>query len=137
MDKKKSTVLQAKALDSYKYGDKTYYPYGILFKNKDVGQFPSHTKEQTYFTPGIEVEYLIEKNKKEPKKSKIKPFTEEKKSTFTALGIDEYIDRKMADAVAFSASYAKDICIAHSNEKFEDAANEIYSWQLDKFKELK
>ena len=141
MEKKKSLVLQAKFLEEWKAKDgTTLYNHGVAFKNKDAGIFYCKTKEQDYFVEGHEVEYEIEKNDKEPKKSKIKPITAEKKEStagkYQGLDIKDYIERKKVDAISFSASYAKDVAIADSTKDFTAIANLVLDWQLDKLNNL-
>src|SRR5690606_27646757 len=80
---KEAMVLQAKFLEEYKHDDKTFYVYGIAFKNKDVGLYYSPTKEQEYFMEGHTVKYQYVKNEAEPKKSKIKPVVVKTANTST------------------------------------------------------
>jgi|GEM_PF-5010728 len=142
--KKKGAVLQAKFLEEWTSKDKkTYYIFGIGIKqgtkpeDSDVGKYYSPIEEQTYFKVGEEVEYMYKKNDKEPKDSRIKPFAEEKKNNpYSGLSVEEYIERKKIDAISFSASYAKDIFIAHPDKSLTQEAEKILRWQLDKLNEL-
>jgi len=139
MEKNKSLVIQAKPIEKWDTDDgKTFYIYGIAFKDGNAGRYYSPTKEQDYFQIGHEAEYQIEKNEKEPKKSKIKPITAEKKSTnsYEKLGIEEYIARKKVDTIAYSARYATDIYIAHPTKKLVEECEKVLAWQLDKLNEL-
>lgn len=153
MEQKKSVVLNVQPLEEYVYQNKTYYPFGIGFKNGDKGTFYSTTKEQTYFIEAHEVVYLYEANAKEPKKSKIKMVdtktaqtttqannvTEQAKNTLKTGykdDIDKYIAFKKIDAVSFSASYAKDIVVAN-NKPFAETADEILKWTLEQFDKIK
>lgn len=148
METKKSLVIQAKYLEEFVKDDKTWYVHGVAFKNKDTGLFYTNTKEQEYFVEGHEVEYSIEKNEKEPKKSKIKvavvkSATVQKESPEKAKNglkyddIDKYVMFKKADAISFSASYAKDLIVAGDKRKFDEIASEILMWQLEKLQMIK
>ena len=149
-EKKKSVVIQAKFIESFEYNGKTYYSHGVAFKNKDVGIYNCLKEEQEDFMEGIEVEYTIEKNEKEPKKSKIRPVKEQAaKTTDQVKGIEnkakneaklddieKYIKLKQIDDVSFSASYAKDIVVAN-NKPFAETADEILKWTLEQFNKIK
>ena len=150
MDKKKGLVIQAKFIEPYKpEPDKVFYVFGVRIKIKEDGKFIvdsglyySPTKDQTYFTEGHDVEYTIDKNKKEPRKSKIKPYKEPKKSSggsYDKMTIEEYTERKIADTPAFTASYVSKLMTGHTSEdiikNFEKIADKIYSWQISKLKE--
>ena len=149
-EKKKSVVIQAKFIESFEYNGKTYYSHGVAFKNKDVGIYNCLKEEQEDFMEGIEVEYTIEKNEKEPKKSKIRPVKEQAaKTTDQVKGIEnkakneaklddieKYIKLKKIDAVSFSASYAKDIVVAN-NKPFAETADEVLKWTLEQFDKIK
>ena len=149
-EKKKSVVIQAKFIESFEYNGKTYYSHGVAFKNKDVGIYNCLKEEQEDFMEGIEVEYTIEKNEKEPKKSKIRPVKEQAaKTTDQVKGIEnkakneaklddieKYIKLKKIDAVSFSASYAKDIVVAN-NKPFAETADEVLKWTLEQFNKIK
>ena len=150
MEKKKSVVIQAKFIESFEYNGKTYYSHGIAFKNGDYGVYNCLEEEQNYFMEAHEVEYTIEKNEKEPKKSKIRPVKEQAaKTTDQVKGIEnkakneaklddieKYIKLKKIDAVSFSASYAKDIVVAN-NKPFVETADEILKWTLEQFDKIK
>ena len=142
--KKKGTVLQVKPLEKWTSPDKKeYFVFGVFIKygnspkETDAGKYFSPTKEQTFFLEGQDVEYQFKANKQEPKDSRIKPFTEEKKSSNTgALNIQDYVARKKVDAVSFSASYAKDILVVNPEKSFTQIAEQMLRWQLDKLNEL-
>ena len=143
--KKKGTVLQVKPLEKWTSPDKKeYFVFGIAIKygnspkETDAGKYFSPTKEQTYFAEGQDVEYMFKPNEKEPKDSRIKPFMEGTKERKQSAGMDisDYIARKKVDAISFSASYAKDVYIAHPDKSFTQEAEKMLRWQLDKLNEL-
>jgi hypothetical protein len=101
-----------------------------------------------YFREGYEAEYEIEKNEKEPRRSKIKPVvvksaTVQKESPDKAKNslkyddIDKYVMFKKADAISFSASYAKDLIVAGDKREFTKIADELLGWQLEKLQMIK
>lgn len=145
MEKKTGTVIQAKFLEEYKPKDTTFYTFGVAIKygnnpkiDVDSGLYYSTVKDQKDFVAGQEVEYTIKIDPDYPndkKKSRIKPYKASKSSS-GALGIEEYIKRKIVDAVSFSASYAKDVWTASGDDKFEENADKMLNWQINKLKEL-
>lgn len=145
MSTKKGTVIQAKALDSFEYDGKTYYPYGIVIKyndkDSDVGIYYSKTKKQDYFVVGREAEYTIDINEKEQKKSKIKPVikkeTQTKDDNFK-MTADEYVNRQIANTPSYTASYVSNMLqgrdIKDIKENFAAIADIVYEWQISKLK---
>jgi len=154
MEKKKGLVIQAKFIEEYKPEDKTFYVYGVGIrwgktpKEVDAGKFYSVERDQKYFTEGQDVEYMFEKNEKEPKNSRIKPVVA--KTTTTGSNVPsntkgitvDHINLQKLEAIKFSAPYAKDIIVAmYNNGKtpeglFPVIANEILKWQYEKLEEL-
>lgn len=153
MEKKKSVVIQAKFIESFEYNGKTYYSHGVAFKNKDVGIYNCLKEEQEDFMEGIEAEYTIAKNEKEPKKSKIRPIKEQDdKTTDHVKGIadkikneaklddiDKYIKLKKIDMIAFTARYVSDMIVSKSisPEDFVAQASIVMSWQIEQFDKIK
>ena len=165
-EQKEGLCLQAKFINTFTpEGDNTtYYMYGIVIKQDtgdviskgvsgDMGVYYSTTMEQEFFKEGEVVKYLYNRNDEEPKNSRIKPFIEKGVQTPSQAQnapnkakntlksnldrIDEYVMFKKADAISFSASYAKDLMVAGDKRKFEDIAGEILLWQLEKFELIK
>lgn len=153
MEKKKSVVIQAKFIESFEYNDELYYSNGIAFKNKDVGIYNCLEKDQTYFLEGHEVEYTIEKNEKEPKKSKIRPVKEQATKTADQVkgienkakneakldDIEKYIKLKKIDMITFTARYVSDMVVSKSilPEDFVKQSDVVMNWQIEQFNKIK
>ena len=125
-----------------KYG-KEVFNHGVAFKNKDVGIFYHDKAEQDYFINGIEAEYTIERNEDEPKKSKIKPITEEKKKVdITNISDNFWLVQKM-EAIKYTVPYAKDEVVArikagnYKDGDFNKFADEILAWWYSEIEKLK
>lgn len=155
MEKKKGTVIRSNFIEEYKPKDKKtiYYVHGVVIKfgnnpktDVDAGLYYSPEKDQKEFMPAQEVEYSIkidDKHPNDPKKSRIKPWKEEKAKSspsnkFESLSIEDYTARKIVDTASFTASY---VCKALEGEKPEDMikmfpqiANVVYAWQIEKIK---
>jgi hypothetical protein len=147
-------------------GQKEYWVYGITIQQPtgdvikegvtgDTGLFYSMIEKQEYFKAGMKVKYQYKRNDKEPKKSRIRPIVGEQAKTInevqksserakntlkaSSAKMIDYAKLKEVDAISFSASYAKDIIVSGQikEKTFSDIADEIYKWQVNKYKEIK
>lgn len=146
--------------------EQTYWVYGITIQQPtgdvikegvtgDAGLFYSLTEKQEYFKAGMNAKYQYKRNDKEPKKSVIRPIVDEQSKTINDVQkstqyakndittnskkVSDYAKLKEVDAISFSASYAKDIIVSGQikEKTFSDIADEIYKWQVDKYKDIK